>query len=89
MGHLSVPLSSEDQAALHQLAAANHSSDSEYAAERLRDYLRFELDQVAKIHAGLAAADRGDFVPDAEMDRFFPSLGRRVDPLALDYASQK
>ena len=75
MGHLSVPLSSEDQAALHQLAAANHASDSDYAADRLRDYLRFELDQVEKIRAGLAAADRGAFVADDEMEAFFAKFG--------------
>ncbi len=75
MGTLSIPLSSEDEAVLHGIAAVNHVTDSEAAAAGLHAYLKFESEQIAGIRAGLDAADRGEFVPDAEMAAFFARHG--------------
>jgi predicted transcriptional regulator len=75
METLNIPLSSEDQAVLHRIATLNHISDSEAAAAGLRAYLKFESEQIAKIRAGLDAADRGEFVPEAEMEAFFARHG--------------
>ena len=75
MGRVSIPHSSEDEALLPRIAAGNRVSDTEAAAAGLHAYLKFEADQIAKIRAGLDAADRGEFVPDAEMDAFFAKHG--------------
>lgn len=75
MGSISVPLSSEDEATLHHLAAVRHASDTEIAAAGLREYLHFEAEQIAKIQAGIAAADRGEFAGDAEVNAFFTKYG--------------
>ncbi len=75
MGTLSIPLSSEDEAVLRRIASVNRVTDSEAAAAGLHAYLKFESEQIAKIHAGLDAADRGEFVPDAEMAAFFVKHG--------------
>lgn len=71
MGTLSIPLSNEDATVLHRIATVNCVSDSEAAAIGLRAYLKFESGQIAKIRAGLEAADRGLFVPDEDMAAFF------------------
>jgi predicted transcriptional regulator len=75
MGTLSIPLSSEDEAVLHRIASVNRVTDSEAAAAGLHAYLKFESEQIAKIRAGLDAADRGEFVPEAEMEAFFAKHG--------------
>lgn len=75
MGTVSIPLSSEDEAVLHRIASVNRVSDSEAAAAGLHAYLKFESEQIAKIRAGLDAADRGEFVSDAEMSAFFARHG--------------
>lgn len=75
METLSIPLSSEDHAMLQRIATANRISESEAAAAGLRAYLKFESEQVAKIRAGLNAADRNEFVSDSEMEAFFAQHG--------------
>lgn len=75
MGAISIPLSSEDAAVLHRIATARHASDAEVAAAGLREYLHFEAAQIAKIQAGIAAADRGDFATDEEVEAFFAKFG--------------
>lgn len=75
MGTVSIPLSIEDEAVLRRIASVNSVTDSEAAAAGLHAYLKFESEQIAKIRAGLDAADRGEFVPDTEMDAFFARHG--------------
>ena len=75
MGTLSIPLSSEDEAVLRRIASVNRVTDGEAAAAGLHAYLQFESEQIARIRAGLDAADRGEFVPDAEMSAFFARHG--------------
>lgn len=78
MGTVSIPLSSEDEAVLRRVASANSVTDSQAAAAGLHAYLKFESEQIAKIRAGLDAADRGEFVPDSEMDSFFAMHGAQI-----------
>ena len=75
MGAISIPLSSEDEFVLHRIAEARHASDAEIAAAGLREYLHFEAAQITKIQAGIAAADRGEFASDQEVDAFFAKYG--------------
>lgn len=48
-----------------------HRSGSDLANEALELYLEEEQRTVEKIKTGLAQAERGDFVPDEEMESFF------------------
>lgn len=57
MDTLTLPISPEEKALLHRLAETNHSSDEEVATAALREYLRFEAEQIRKIKAGVEAAD--------------------------------
>lgn len=75
MGSISIPLSSEDEVTLHRLAEVRHASNAEIAAAGLREYLHFEAEQMAKIQAGIAAADSGEFASDAEVNAFFAKYG--------------
>lgn len=75
MGAISIPLSNEDEAVLHRIAEARHASDAEIAAAGLREYLHFEAAQIAKIQTGIAAADRGEFASDEDVDTFFARYG--------------
>lgn len=75
MGAISIPLSSEEEAVLHRIATVRQSSDADIAAAGLREYLHFESEQIAKIQAGVAAADRGEFASDEEVNAFFAKYG--------------
>ncbi|MBA2593051.1 MAG: CopG family transcriptional regulator [Gammaproteobacteria bacterium] len=50
---------------------STHRSESDLANEALELYLEREQWTVEKIKTGLAQAERGDFVPDEEMEAFF------------------
>lgn len=71
MDTLTLPISPEEKALLHRLAETNHSSDEEVATAALREYLRFEAEQLRKIKAGVEAAERGDLASDEEVEAFF------------------
>lgn len=79
MGTLKISLSSDDEVILRQIGSTHHMTDVGAAATCLSAYLRtyaqYEAEQTAKVRAGLDAADRGEFVPDAEMDTFFATHG--------------
>ena len=72
---LNVVLPPEDRALLHRLAESAQRSDEELAAVALREYLRFEAEQIGKIQEGIKAADNGDFASDDETDTFFAEHG--------------
>ena len=68
------------KARLEKLVAVTHRDQSELANEAIGLYLEHEKLILEKIRNGLAQADRGEFVPDNEMDAFFAehtSIGRR------------
>lgn len=72
MGAISIPLSSDDEVALHRITAARHVSDAGGAAAELREYLHFKVEQIANIQAGIAA---GDFATDEEVEALFAKYG--------------
>ena len=61
----------ELRAELENLARSTHRDKSELANEAIRQYVDHELRMLEKIRAGLVQAERGDFVPDQEMEAFF------------------
>ncbi|MEP6657909.1 MAG: CopG family transcriptional regulator [Betaproteobacteria bacterium] len=71
MATVTVTLSPEEKALLDQLAGARQRGEEELAGEALREYLRFEAEQIRKIEEGIAAANRGDFAAEVEIEAFF------------------
>ena len=59
------------QAELERLALSTSRDQSELANEAIRLYLEHETRMIAKITTGLAQAERGEFVSEAEMESFF------------------
>lgn len=59
------------KAELDKLAESTHRSGSDLANEAIELYLEQERRTAEKIRTGLAQAERGDFVPDEEMEAFF------------------
>lgn len=56
---------------LDHLAEESHRSESDLANEALSLYLAQQRRITARIHEGLAQAQRGEFVTDEEMEAFF------------------
>ena len=61
----------ELSAELEKLARATQLDQSDLANEAIRLYLEHESSPLHKICAGLAQAERGEFVPDEEIEAFF------------------
>ena len=75
MNALNIVLATEDRALLHRLAESAQRTDEEIAAVALREYLRFEADQIRKIQDGIQAANNGDFASDSDVAAFFAEHG--------------
>ena len=59
------------RAGLHALAEETHRGETEMLNEALAAYLAHERWAIARMREGLAEADRGEFVPDEDMEAFF------------------
>ncbi|MBL8425114.1 MAG: CopG family transcriptional regulator [Candidatus Accumulibacter phosphatis] len=68
------------KAKLETLANVMHRDQSELANEAIGLYVEHETLLLEKIRNGLAQAERGEFVPDGEMDAFFAEHGFIVEP---------
>lgn len=68
------------KAKLERLADVMHRDQSELANEAIGLYVEHETLLLEKIRNGLAQAERGEFVPDGEMDAFFAEHGFIVEP---------
>ncbi len=68
------------KAKLETLANVMHRDQSELANEAIGLYVEHETLMLEKIRNGLAQAERGEFVPDGEMDAFFAEHGFIVEP---------
>ncbi|ACV34340.1 CopG family transcriptional regulator [Accumulibacter sp.] len=68
------------KAKLETLANVMHRDQSELANEAIGLYVERETLLLEKIRNGLAQAERGEFVPDGEMDAFFAEHGFIVEP---------
>jgi len=64
-----VRLDEETLSALDELAGKTDRSRSWLVTQAVQDYVALNAWQLGKIEAGIAAADRGDFASDKELDR--------------------
>jgi predicted transcriptional regulator len=71
MATVTVTLNPDEKALLDRIASIQSRSEEELAAQALREYLKFEAQQIRRIQEGVAAADRGDFATDEEVEAFF------------------
>lgn len=60
---------------LDHLADEIHRSETDLANEAVSLYLAHQRKIIGQIQEGLAQAQRGEFVPDDEMEAFFASYG--------------
>jgi len=59
------------RAELHALATETRRGETELVNEALGAFLAHERWAIARMREGLAQAERGEFVPDEEMEAFF------------------
>jgi predicted transcriptional regulator len=57
--------------AIDELARKANQPRDVLVEEALQNFVKLRAWQIAKIEEGIAAADRGEFVSDEEMDRIF------------------
>lgn len=62
--------------AIDELASSSCQSRDELVEQALRNYVQLRAWQIAKIEAGIAAADRGEFASGEEMERIFSKYDR-------------
>ena len=73
---LTVTLDEATLSALDDLATRTHSTRDELVHEALGNFLELQAWQVRKIEDGIAAADRGEFAPDEDIERLLRKHGR-------------
>jgi RHH-type rel operon transcriptional repressor/antitoxin RelB len=59
------------RAGLHALAEETHRAEADMVNEALAAFLTHERWAIARMREGLAQAERGEFVPDEDMQTFF------------------
>ncbi len=65
----------EIQQQYHQLAEETHRTESEIIHEALTGYLAADQHYVEVLKQRIAAADRGEFASDKEVETFFAKRG--------------
>lgn len=65
----------EIQRQFHQLAKATHRTESEIIHEALAGYLAADRHYVEVLKQRIAAADRGEFASEEEVEIFFAEHG--------------
>ena len=68
---LTINVAASAAATLDEIAAARDLSREALVEQALAEFLAFEAEQLAKIQEGKAAADRGDFATDEEVEQVF------------------
>jgi predicted transcriptional regulator len=68
---LEIALDDEHARLLDEIAASRGVTPEAIVVEALSDYLAFQARQRAKIRDGIAAADRGEFASDEEVEQLF------------------
>jgi len=66
---LTVRLDETTLDALDDLAKRTDRSPTQLATKAIQDFVALNAWQIAKIEEGIAAADRGDFATEEEMER--------------------
>jgi len=64
-------IEAENKVRLRQLAESTGRDQSELAREAFQQYLDIQEWQISGIHEALAAADRGEFADDADIEAIF------------------
>ena len=72
---VSMRLPGELKARIESYAQMTGRSKSHVAMEALADYLDWRMPQVADLKEAMAAADRGEFASDAEVQAVFARYG--------------
>jgi predicted transcriptional regulator len=70
----SLEIPTELKAAIAEIAERAHRPEADVAADAVRAYLLRNAEYLRRVRAGLESADRGDFVPDDEMEATFARL---------------
>lgn len=68
----------ELKAAIAEIAEQAQRPETEVAADALRAYVRRNAEYLRRVRAGLDEADRGEFVPDEEMETLFARLSTEI-----------
>ncbi|PKD39283.1 CopG family transcriptional regulator [Methylomonas sp. Kb3] len=68
---VTLQINPELKAQLSALAKQTHRDETELANQAIGNFIAWENGMLDKIKEGLAQADRGEFVDDAEMAAFF------------------
>jgi len=71
----SLIIEQEIQRQFHQLAEETHRTESEIIHEALAGYLAADHHYVEVLKQRVAAADRGEFASDEEVEAFFAGRG--------------
>lgn len=72
---VTVQLDQDTVEALDQFAIRLDRRRDDLVSEALAGWLAFQKQQIEKIEAGLAAADRGEFASEEEVTRVFAKYG--------------
>lgn len=74
---VTLELDDETLQAVDRLAVRTECSRIEIISRAVQDYVELEGWQLAKIQAGIAAADHGDFVSEEEIERIAEKYSSR------------
>ncbi|UZF91154.1 CopG family ribbon-helix-helix protein [Bosea sp. NBC_00550] len=74
-----IRLDDEMLAKLDSLAADTDRSRSWIAAKAIESYVELNAWQIEQIKAGLAEADRGEFVSEADLDAIEAEIQAKID----------
>jgi predicted transcriptional regulator len=72
---LTITIESEAREALDRLAGATGTNREALVSEALTRWLAIQSHQLENIERGIAEADAGIFVPDAELERYWREHG--------------
>lgn len=77
LGHMEVRFTREQQAQLAQIASQSGTAPEHVVETVVGRYLNDEADFLAAVEKGLAAANRGEFVEEEEMDARIEAMFKR------------
>jgi predicted transcriptional regulator len=72
---ITIQLSDKLQESISELSAQSGLSVEALAQDALEQYVDWRAEQIRDLQSGIAAADRGDFVPESEVKALFARYG--------------
>ncbi len=76
--NVTLQIESSTLGALDELARKSNQPREALIEEALRNFVELRAWQIAKIEAGMAAADRGEFATEEELDAIEAELEARI-----------